>query len=181
MLGYSFGIMLANACNALVLAIALWQSADWAFALVWAAAVGSAALFFGLQARASRRITKPQFVSRRTMYRLVRNALALGAAWGVVPVAFFANASSGAQLVITCLCAGMLAGGAFAFSTIPIAAIAFTAPIFVGIAICLGRDGDFIYLLMDCFFFCFAVFYLKFLKIFDNDETIFVSFFYIFI
>ena len=48
-LGYSFGIMLANACNALVLAIALWQSADWAFALVWAAAVGSAALFFGLK------------------------------------------------------------------------------------------------------------------------------------
>jgi len=72
-LGYSFGIMLANACNALVLAVALWQSPDRAFALVWAAAVSSAALFFGLQARAARRIAKPQFVSRRTMYRLVRN------------------------------------------------------------------------------------------------------------
>ena len=147
-LGYSFGIMLANACNALVLAVALWQSPDWAFALVWAAAVSSAALFFGMQVRASRRIAKPQFVSRRTMYRLVRNALALCAAGVVVPVAFFANASSGAQLVITCLCAGMLAGGAFAFSTIPIAAIAFTGPIFVGTAICLGRDGDFVYLMM---------------------------------
>ena len=33
-LGYSVGIMLANACNALVLAVALWQSPDWAFALV---------------------------------------------------------------------------------------------------------------------------------------------------
>jgi diguanylate cyclase (GGDEF)-like protein len=82
------------------------------------------------------------------MYRLVRNALALGATWGIVPVAFFADASSGGQLVITCLCAGMLAGGAFAFATIPIAAIAFTAPIFLGTAICLGRDGDFVYLLM---------------------------------
>ncbi|WP_426440803.1 putative bifunctional diguanylate cyclase/phosphodiesterase [Bradyrhizobium genosp. P] len=147
-LGYSVGIMLANACNALVLAVALWQSPDWAFAQIWAAAVISAATFFGLQARASRRIAKPEFVSRRTMYRLVRNALALGAAWGIVPVAFFADASSGGQLVITCLCAGMLAGGAFAFSTIPIAAIAFTAPIFLGTAICLGRDGDFVYLLM---------------------------------
>ncbi len=116
-LGYSFGIMLANACNALVLAVALWLSPDWIFALIWAAAVSSAALFFGLQARAARRVAKPQFVSRRTMYRLVRNALALGAAWGVVPVAFFANASSGGQLVITCLCAGMLAGGAFAIGT----------------------------------------------------------------
>ncbi|VIO79743.1 putative signaling protein [Bradyrhizobium ivorense] len=147
-LGYSFGIMLANACNALVLAVALWQSPDWIFALVWATAVSCAALFFGLQARAARRIAKPQFVSRRAMYRLVRNALALGTAWGIVPVAFFADASSGAQLVITCLCAGMLAGGALAFATIPIAAIAFTAPIFVGTAICLGREGDYVYLLV---------------------------------
>ncbi|VIO69075.1 putative bifunctional diguanylate cyclase/phosphodiesterase [Bradyrhizobium ivorense] len=147
-LGYSFGIMLANACNALVLAVALWQSPDWVFALIWAAGVSCAALFFGLQARAARRIAKPQFVSRRAMYRLVRNALALGTAWGIVPVAFFADASSGAQLVITCLCAGMLAGGALAFATIPIAAIAFTAPIFVGTAICLGREGDYVYLLV---------------------------------
>jgi GGDEF domain-containing protein len=76
------------------------------------------------------------------VHRLVRNAFVLGAAWGIVPVAFFADASSGGQLVITCLCSGMLAGGALAFATIPIAAIAFTAPIFVGIAICLSRDGD---------------------------------------
>ncbi|UVO27499.1 bifunctional diguanylate cyclase/phosphodiesterase [Bradyrhizobium arachidis] len=147
-LGYSVGIMLANACNAVVLAIALWHSPDRTFALVWAIAVAGAALLFGLQSHASRRITKPQFVSRRAMHRLVRNAFLLGAAWGIVPMAFFANASTGGQLVITCLCAGMLAGGALAFSTIPIAAIAFTTPLFVGIAICLGRDSDPAYLLM---------------------------------
>ena len=147
-LGYSLGIMLANACNAIVLAIALWHSPDRTPALIWAAAVASGAIFFGLQAHSSRRIAKPQFVSRRTMHRLVRNALILGTAWGIVPVAFFANASSGAQLVITCLCAGMLAGGAFAFATIPVAAIAYTAPIFIGTAICLGQNGDFVYLLL---------------------------------
>ena len=42
----------------------------------------------------------------------------------------------------------MLAGGALAFATIPIAAIAFTTPIFIGIAICLSRDGDPAYVLM---------------------------------
>ncbi|MDF0578945.1 putative bifunctional diguanylate cyclase/phosphodiesterase [Bradyrhizobium yuanmingense] len=147
-LGYSVGIMLANACNAIVLAIALWQSPDRMPALLWAAAVASAAIGFGLQSHVARRITKPQFVSRRAMYRLVRNAFILGAAWGIVPVAFFADASSGGQLVITCLCAGMLAGGALAFATIPIAAIAFTAPIFLGIAICLGRNGDLAFLLI---------------------------------
>ncbi len=147
-LGYSVGIMLANACNAAVLAIALWQSPDWKFALIWAAAVASGAIAFGLQSHASRRITKPQFVSRRAMHRLVRNAFMLGAAWGVVPVAFFANAETGGKLVITCLCSGMLAGGAFAFATIPIAAIAFTAPLFLGIAICLSRSDDVAYLLI---------------------------------
>ncbi|MGY4593385.1 diguanylate cyclase (GGDEF)-like protein [Bradyrhizobium sp. GM22.5] len=82
------------------------------------------------------------------MHRLVRNAFLLGAAWGIVPAAFFAGASTGGQLVITCLCSGMLAGGALAFATIPIAAIAFTAPIFLGIAICLGRNGDLAFLLI---------------------------------
>ncbi|MFQ3453213.1 EAL domain-containing protein [Bradyrhizobium sp. UFLA01-814] len=147
-LGYSLAIMLANACNATVLAIALWHSPDRNFALVWAATVVCGALSIGLKARSSRRMTKPQFVSRQAMHRLVRNALLLGTAWAIVPVAFFANASNGGQLVITCLCSGMLAGGAFAFATIPVAAVAFTAPIFVGTAICLGRNDDFVYLLV---------------------------------
>lgn len=147
-LGYSVGIMLANACNATVLAIALWPTPDRIPALIWAVAVAGAAIAFGLQSHASRRITKPQFVSRRAMHRLVRNAFVLGTAWSVVPIAFFANASTGGQLVITCLCSGMLAGGALAFATIPIAAIAFTAPIFVGIAICLSRNGDLAFLLI---------------------------------
>lgn len=147
-LGYSVGIMLANGCNAIVLAIALWESPDKTPALIWAGIVAAGAIGFGLQSRASRRIIKPQFVSRRTMHRLVRNAFILGAAWGIVPVAFFADASTGGQLVITCLCSGMLAGGALAFATIPIAAIAFTAPIFVGIAICLGRNGDMAFVLI---------------------------------
>ena len=146
--GYSRAIMLANACNALVLAVALWHSPDRTIASAWAAAVVCGAIFFGLRAHLSRRRAKPQSVSRRTMHRLVLNAFILGTAWAIVPVAFFANATNGGQLVITCLCAGMLAGGAFAFATIPVAAIAFTAPIFVGTAICLGRNGDFVYLLV---------------------------------
>ncbi|MFT4115759.1 putative bifunctional diguanylate cyclase/phosphodiesterase [Bradyrhizobium sp.] len=147
-LGYSVGIMLANACNATVLAIALWQSPHRIFALIWAVTVAVAAIVFGMRSHAARRITKPQFVSRRAMHRLVRNAFVLGTAWGIVPVAFFADASTGGQLVITCLCSGMLAGGALAFATIPIAAIAFTAPIFVGIAICLSKSGELAFLLI---------------------------------
>ena len=141
-------IMLANACNATVLAVALWNSPDGIFAALWAAAVVSCAIFFGVKARASWRVAKPQSVSRRTIHRLVRNGFVLGSAWAIVPAAFFANATNGGQLVMTCLCAGMLAGGALAFATIPVAALAFTGPIFIGTAICIGRSGDFTYLLV---------------------------------
>src|SRR5258708_15398532 len=112
-LGYSLGIMLANACNAMVLVIALWHSPDRNIALIWAAAVASGAMFFGWQAHSSRRIAKQQFVSCRAMKRLVRNALILGTGGGIGPVAFFADSSSGAPLGITCLLVGLLAGCAF--------------------------------------------------------------------
>src|SRR5262249_16874827 len=117
-LRHSQGIMLANACNAAVLAIALWKSPDGGRAILCARAVICYALIYGVRAGSSWRRAKPQFLSRTAMHRLVRNALILGAAWAIVPVAFFANASNGSQLVITCLCSGMLAGGAFAFATI---------------------------------------------------------------
>ena len=147
-LRHSPSTLLANACNAAILAIGLWQSPDRPFVMLWAAILIGCAILFGIKARLSWRVTKPQFVSRRAIHRLLRNAFLFGIAWGVVPAAFFENAGSGGQLIITCLSAGMLAGGALAFATIPIAAIAFTAPIFAGTAICLIQHGDFVYLLV---------------------------------
>ena len=142
------GMMLANACNALVLALALWNSPDGTSAALWASAVVCTSMLSGIKARASWRVAKPHTVSRRAIHRLVRNAFILGSVWAIVPIGFFANAANGGQLVMTCLCAGMLAGGAFAFATIPIAAIAVIAPIILGTAICIGRSGDFVYLLV---------------------------------
>ena len=147
-LSHSPSMMLANVCNAIVLAIALSQTPDGPFAAIWATALVGGALFIGVKARASRRITKPLFVSRRSIHRLVWNALILGSMWGIVPASFFANATNGGQLVITCLSAGMLAGGALAFATIPVAALAFCVPILLGTAICIGRSGDLVYLLV---------------------------------
>jgi hypothetical protein len=137
------GIMLANACNAVVLVLALWDSSDRLLAMVWGAGLVGATLFITLKGRTTWRVAKPPSVSRRTIHRLVRNAFLLGVAWAILPLAFFAQAGNGGQLVITCLCAGMLAGGALAFATIPVAAIAFITPIFIGAEICLARMGDF--------------------------------------
>ena len=68
--------------------------------------------------------------------------------WATLPLIFFADASPGGQVIIACLCAGMLGGGAFALASIPAAAIAFTAPIVVASAITIGRSGDAAYALV---------------------------------
>src|SRR5438874_10522666 len=140
------GMMLANACNATVLAIALWQSPDGIPAAVWAALVVFGSTVSGLKARSSWRVAKPQSLSRRSIHRLVRNAFILGGMWAIVPITFFEDANAGGQMLMTALCSGMLAGGAFAFATIPVAAIGFMGPIFLGSAICIAKNGDFVYL-----------------------------------
>ncbi len=142
------GMMAANACNATVLGVALWQSPDGIYAVLWAAVMAFGSTLSGLKARSSWRVTKPQSVSRATIHHLVRNAFILGGMWAIVPIGFFEHANPGGQMLMTGLCAGMLAGGAFAFATIPVAAIGFMGPIFLGSAICIARSGDFVYVLI---------------------------------
>ena len=141
-------MMLANACNAAVLAVALWNSPDGTFAALWASAMVLGSILSGLKAQGSWHVAKPHTVSRKAIHRGVRNAFILGSMWAIFPIGFFAGATNGGQLLMTCLCAGMLAGGAFAFAAIPVAAIAVVTPIILGTAICIGRSGDFVYLLV---------------------------------
>ncbi|RWA98041.1 MAG: EAL domain-containing protein [Mesorhizobium sp.] len=124
--------MAANVLNAATLVMALWGSPDQTKAILWASVIIVAAGFVGQKARSSFQSVKPRSVSRRTAQNLVRNAFLFGTWWGALPVLFFSGATSAAQVVITCLSAGMIAGGAASFSTIPIAAVAYTLPIFVG-------------------------------------------------
>ncbi|MFK0690919.1 putative bifunctional diguanylate cyclase/phosphodiesterase [Mesorhizobium sp. IMUNJ 23033] len=127
--------MVANILNAATFVMAVWGSPDQTKAILWASVVIVAAGFVGLRARSSFQSVKPRSVSRRTTQNLVRNAFLFGTWWGALPVLFFSGATSAAQVVITCLSAGMIAGGAASFYTIPIAAIAYTLPIFVGSAV----------------------------------------------
>lgn len=154
-------IMLANICNALVVVFALWASQDWLKATIWASFIIAIAATIGLRAKSSRQSAKPKSVSRRTMQRLVRNSGALGLMWGALPTLFFNGATHGGQLIITCLCAGMISGGASAFATIPTAAIVYTTPIFVGAAISISRAGDAVYLLVAILIVVFAITLLR--------------------
>ncbi len=140
-------IMLANACNALVLVATLWGSPQRQLDVLWALTVVIFSLYYGVRNRRSPR-AKPSYVSPRAIMRAARNATFLGALWAMLPLLFFSQSSPGGQIIIVCLCAGMLAGGAFASASIPIAAIAFTAPIVVASAIAIGSSGDAAYLMV---------------------------------
>jgi len=140
-------MMLANASNALVLVAALWSSPDRLWAVGWASGV---LVYSGLYALRTlrRRPVKVETVSERTIRRAVRNAFVLGCVWAMLPLLFFQSASSGGQLIIACLSAGMLGGGSFAFATLPIAAVAFATPLFLASAVAIARSGDQTYLLV---------------------------------
>ena len=145
---YLSSMMLANACNAAVLVIALWSSSQRHWALAWASTILLFTIYHGFKSLHSPN-TKPSYVSTRAIVRAVRNAFLLGSLWAMLPLLFFSNASAGGQVIIACLCAGLLGGGAFAFASIPAAAIAFTTPIVIGSAIAIGRSGEAAYILVS--------------------------------
>src|ERR1700728_4329385 len=144
---YLTWILLANICNALVLVAALWSSPLRRLAVAWASAIAIIGLYYGLRQRRTARMSPTQ-VSARTISRAIRNSLLLGSLWATLPLIFFANASPGGQVIIACLCSGMLGGGAFALASIPAAAVAFTTPIVVASAVTIVRSGDAAYALV---------------------------------
>ena len=144
---YLTGILLANICNALVLVAALWVSPLRRLAVVWASSIVIVGLYYALR---QRRTARCEALTRLGAHNQSSNPQfpIAGHFVGILPLIFFADASPGGQVIIACLCAGMLGGGAFALASIPAAAIAFTAPIVVASAIAIGRSGDAAYALV---------------------------------
>lgn len=134
-------LMLANVANALAFVADHWGTPRFFHALLWAATIVSIAAYVYVRRRRGSRRSRPS-PSARLEHRAVVYALALGSCWAALPVLFFPDANAGAQLLIACLSAGMLCGGAFALASIPAAAIAFAGPIFLGSLVTLVLSGD---------------------------------------
>jgi diguanylate cyclase len=138
---YLSAMLLANGCNAGILIVALWASPQHQLAIVWASTTLIFTLYHGFKNRHSTD-AKPSYVSRSTITRTTRNALFFGSLWAMLPLLFFANAAPGEQVIIACLCAGVLGGGTFVLASVPAAAVAFTAPIVVASAVAILRSAD---------------------------------------
>jgi signal transduction histidine kinase/CheY-like chemotaxis protein len=122
----------ATCINAATLLAVLWSSGTLrAQHIVWAVALFVMSLNY-LRVRALGRDPALRPGSRRAIRRVVLNGVAYGAIWAVVPAAWFDGAPLRVQLIVACLTAGMMAGGAFVLATVPMAAMAFVAMLVVG-------------------------------------------------
>ena len=144
---YLTSMMLANACNAAVLVIALWSSSQRQWALAWASTILLVTIYHGLKSLYSPN-TKPSYGRPGRSSGLFAMPCC-SAVSGRCCLCCSFKASAGGQVIIACLCAGMLGGGAFAFASIPAAAIAFTTPIVIGSAIAIGRSGETAHILVS--------------------------------
>ena len=147
-LRFTSATMMANIFNSLVLVVAEWGTEIAPQVHLWAFALITSCMFLYLRRRSAAVAPKPKTASPRVIRRSAVYALVIGILWALAPILFFEQSSYQAQLVIICLCTGMVCGGAFALATIPIASIAFTSPIVVGFAIAVLQMQQPIYLLV---------------------------------
>jgi signal transduction histidine kinase/CheY-like chemotaxis protein len=138
-------MMIANICNAVVFLIAFSRTSAFSYALLWTGVVCFSAGYIYYRARL-RRIRASRFtVGARIPRRATFNAFLLGTIWAALPLVFFHAANPGGQLLIACLSAGMMCGGAFALASVPSAAMAFAGPIALAsfIALASGEDSGY--------------------------------------
>ena len=130
-LRYSTPLAIANIFN-VVVAIATLQGSGSTLVLgIWAAII-FACLGRVYTKRSRTRRPRPTAVSASGVRKATINGLVLGIAWGILPAIFFPSVSDQSRIVITCITAGMLGGGAFALASLPTAALAMILPLLAG-------------------------------------------------
>ncbi len=140
--GHTVSMMAATMLNGAILVAALGGTADPLSLVAWTFALLSGVGLVMTRRLLARARPRPTRTSPRTIRRICRNAFIAGVTWGAAPPLFYMDASQGGKLVLTCICAGMIGGGALAFGSVPAAAVAMIAPIAGGSIWALWRSGE---------------------------------------
>ncbi|HEY0330200.1 MAG TPA: ATP-binding protein [Rhodopseudomonas sp.] len=149
--------MTINIANAVLVVLVFWSAASYAFLVGWMTLI---AVIATLAMRSWARVrSQPRTeASPRGISRLVLHACLLGAVWGAVPLALFPIARPEYQLIIACLVAGMISGGAFCLSTVPRAGLAYTWTMVLASAVALFRCEGESYTITAVFLLLYAIF-----------------------
>ena len=127
-------VPLTMTINLLTAAIIIYLFSDDGAALfltVWGASFVLAAAVSFWSWKRSRR-NRPRGTSARGIRRIILYATFFGGLWGAVAYVLFPTADTMHQLFLAALMAGLISGGAFALSTVPAAALAYTWIVVLG-------------------------------------------------
>lgn len=107
-----------------------WPIAIWATAIVITIAIGIPA---AINAYKSQKVPRPR--PRSHLRRSLKSSVLFGFVWALGAILLLPGASVTQQILITTVSAGMMCGGAYIFSTVPRAALAFVGIIATGFGI----------------------------------------------
>jgi len=91
------------------------------------------------KAHKSQKIVHPRPVS--ALRKPLQSAAGIGGAWAIGLILLMPGVSSTQQLILTTVCAGMMCGGAYIFSTVPRAAVMIVTTIAAGFGIAITLTG----------------------------------------
>ena len=135
-------MMIANACNALIVVVGLWETAYFRSILAWFSLllIVTGYIFLNNRKRPSQRGQRKD--SAKSFNRAMLNGLVLGSCWGALPLLFWVGAEASERLLMAFVMAGMMCGGAFALASLPRAALSFVGPIAICALISLSRSDE---------------------------------------
>ncbi|MEZ5840964.1 MAG: EAL domain-containing protein [Hyphomicrobiales bacterium] len=113
--------LLTNLANGILITLVFWTSAEPALLVMW---LGALVMVCGLAYREAR-LTRPVARPSRRILRALGFTFARALAWGGVVLVLFPTAMPEYQVMLGCVAAGLIAGGAFGLSTVPAAALTY--------------------------------------------------------
>ncbi len=132
-------MMLGNVVNAGLFVWVAMSAGLTMFALPWMAVILIYSVMAILSWRRGRRLG-PRPASQRVARRAVANALFLGLSWGLPTIVLYPAADIQGQAVVAVITGGMIYGGGFALSAMPVAMNACLAPLVVCALLALSLD-----------------------------------------
>ncbi|MBB5049676.1 hypothetical protein HNR60_004458 [Rhodopseudomonas rhenobacensis] len=148
--------MTINMANATLVVLVFWSTSS-AFLAGWMTLI-TAIVALAMRSWVRVRNEPRTEASPRGISRLVLHAFLLGTVWGAVPLALFPIVKPEFQLIIACLVAGMISGGAFCLSTVPRAGLAYTWTMVLASAVALFRCEGESYTITAVFLLLYAIF-----------------------
>ena len=152
--------MTVNLINMAIILVLFWNTGSNVFLSLWALAIASAVAMAVRSWLRSRR-APPMRASLRAARRMVLQAFFLAAIWGALPLVLLAKSDPTDQMIIACLMAGMISGGAFTLSTVPRAGLVYTWTMTFASAGALLLSGDKVHLFTAIFLLLYAAFIVR--------------------